>query len=101
MKMCVVLFEQGIVFNDYFDKVENLGKFGNKNVLKEKNGRIWNREWDWEDGVVGKTKNFPAGIFEIQEIKVKYEEYAIAYKGLGCKMRLVKLGQPIDLGLWR
>ena len=77
--VCRKLFEQGIVFNDYFDKVERL-KFGNKSVFK--NGRIWNREWDWEDGVELAKRNFPQEFMKFKKLG-KYEEYAIAYK-LGC-----------------
>lgn len=77
--VCRKLFEQGIVYNDYFDIVERL-KFGNKNVLKD--GRIWNREWDWEDGVALAKQNFPQEFMKFKKLG-KYEEYAIAYK-LGC-----------------
>lgn len=77
--VCRKLFEQGIVFNDYFDRIEKL-KFGNKSVLK--NGRIWNREWDWEDGVELAKQNFPQEFLKFKKLG-KYEEYAIAYK-LGC-----------------
>lgn len=77
--VCRKLFEQGIVYNDYFDIVERL-KFGNKNVLKD--GRIWNREYDWEDGVALAKQNFPQEFLKFKKLG-KYEEYAIAYK-LGC-----------------
>lgn len=77
--VCRKLFEQGIVFNDYFDRVEKL-KFGNKSVFK--NGRIWNREWDWEDGVELAKRNFPQEFMKFKKLG-KYEEYAIAFK-LGC-----------------
>lgn len=77
--VCRKLFEHGIVFNDYFDRVEKL-KFGNKNIIKD--GRIWNREWDWEDGVELAKRNFPQEFMKFKKLG-KYEEYAIAYK-LGC-----------------
>lgn len=77
--VCRKLFEQGIVYNDYFDIVERL-KFGNKNILKD--GRIWNREYDWEDGVALAKQNFPQEFLKFKKLG-KYEEYAIAYK-LGC-----------------
>lgn len=78
-EVCRKLFEQGIVYNDYFAIVEKL-EFGNKNVLKD--GRIWNREYDWEDGVALAKQNFPQEFMKFKKLG-KYEEYAIAYK-LGC-----------------
>lgn len=77
--VCRKLFEQGIVYNDYFDRIEGL-KFGNRSILKD--GRIWNREWDWEDGVALAKQNYPQEFLKFKKLS-KYEEFALAYK-LGC-----------------
>lgn len=73
-----ILHEQGVRYVDYFADLP----FGNKSIIR--NGKIWNKEWDWEDGVLLAKQNYPQEFAKYGRYRLsKCEEFALAYK-LGC-----------------
>ena len=83
--VCRLKYMYGIAYSDYFDKIEHL-RFGNKMriVVKtaptgEKNYRLVNLSWLWEDALLEAKKRFP-DVFEKFKYANENELYAIAYK---------------------
>lgn len=93
--ICRIRFLSGIAYNDYFAKVEKL-TFGNKMRLITKTGdtgekeyKLINLSWLWDDAVVEAKKRFP-DVFEKFRYATEAEKSALAYKMGTLKIDLTK-----------
>lgn len=93
--ICRIRFLSGIAYNDYFAKVEKL-TFGNKMRLVIKTGatgekeyKLINLSWLWDDAVVEAKKRFP-DVFEKFRYATEAEKSALAYKMGTLKIDLTK-----------
>lgn len=93
--VCRIRFLSGIAYNDYFAKVEKL-TFGNKMRIVVKTGdtgekeyKLINLSWLWDDAVVEAKKRFP-DVFEKFRYATEAEKSALAYKMGTLKIDLTK-----------
>lgn len=80
-KVCLLLYSQGVFWNEYFAKVKDL-PFGNKSYIDEKTGKIMNKQWIWDDSVATLQRNYPQEYNKFKYLTL-IEKYALAYKW-GC-----------------